>query len=455
MKSFKKFIFITLVPIILIVVGTIINSKSFDDLRHFHINISVFSFFSIISFCYVYIYENLMVKKGKVTRNLAYSILSVFVLTLIFSTLIGYLLMDDFNFKISLFQSTLMVCLFLLVLVVFELYKKTIQEEIFIVNEKPFYYIKLLLKVFGILSFFLLIFIFIPLVDKVSFEKGVEIVAKILLFNLQTTLLSFLSLSILYKIKHLRKKIILGVISASIISSLGNLYLNEVLQNSFFLGFIVHFLFCLFCCSMIVLSLIYRNKIQKLSLSFSKKETEYLQLKNQINPHFLFNNLNTLIAFIETNPQKAIAFGHHLSNVYRHYLKNDEHDFVLLKNEIQFISEYLAIFKAKFENGFIFEIENEASQEQYILSLSLQELVDNIFKHNILDVENPVIIKISIHQNELIISNTNVRKEAVHSTKKGLKNIHKRYNLLTKKQITITDNATFFEVKIPILHLTK
>ena len=90
---------------------------------------------------------------------------------------------------------------------------------------------------------------------------------------------------------------------------------------------------------LISIMLIHRNKIQNLSLNFANKETEYLQLKNQVNPHFLFNNLNTLIAFIETNPHKAIAFGHQLSNVYRHYLNNENDDFVLLADEIEFISD--------------------------------------------------------------------------------------------------------------------
>lgn len=201
--------------------------------------------------------------------------------------------------------------------------------------------------------------------------------------------------------------------------------------------------------------LVYRNKIQSLSFSFSKKESEYLQLKNQINPHFLFNNLNTLIAFIEINPQKAIEFGHHLSNVYRHYLKVENDDFVKLANEIDFTKEYTAVFKAKFEDGFAFKIINEANENQYILSLSLQELIDNIFKHNVLDAKNPIAIEVQINQNELIIKNTKNNKQANHSTKKGLENINKRYNLLTKKEITIIENDTFFEVRIPILYLTK
>ncbi len=292
-------------------------------------------------------------------------------------------------------------------------------------------------------------------VNEFKPQQIATIILNVVAFNLTIALVSFVSLAFFYSIFYFRKNVILATFLASLLSGALNFYLNYFIHKNIFIGYPQLFAMCFFCCFLITIIIVYRNKIQKLSLSFSKKETEYLQLKNQINPHFLFNNLNTLIAFIEINPQKAIAFGHHLSNVYRHYLKNDEHDFVLLKDEIQFISEYLAIFKAKFESGFAFEVENEASTTQYILSLSLQELVDNIFKHNILDIENPIAIKISIHQNELIISNTKIRKEAVHSTKKGLENINKRYNLLTKKEITIIDNDTFFEVKIPIIHLTK
>ena len=107
---------------------------------------------------------------------------------------------------------------------------------------------------------------------------------------------------------------------------------------------------------------------------------ELAELKNQINPHFLFNNLNTLISFIEVNPSKAIDFGHNLANVYRHYLKKQEEDFVSLKDELLFIKEYLEIYKAKFENGFNFSISDEFRENQYVLSSTIQELIDNIFK---------------------------------------------------------------------------
>jgi len=178
-------------------------------------------------------------------------------------------------------------------------------------------------------------------------------------------------------------------------------------------------------------------------------------LKNQVNPHFLFNNLNTLISFIEIEPKKAIEFGHHLSNVYRHYLKNQTEDFVSLSEELHFINEYLEIYKAKFESGFTFEIEKNTSKNQYILSLSLQEIIDNIFKHNILDDENPIAIKISIEENDLVIKNTVNLQIEVISNNKGLANINQRNKILMNREISTIKKDTVFEIRIPIIILEK
>jgi LytS/YehU family sensor histidine kinase len=197
-----------------------------------------------------------------------------------------------------------------------------------------------------------------------------------------------------------------------------------------------------------------RNKIEFeiITNSLSKKEAEYMQLKNQINPHFLFNNLNTLITFIELNPDKAIAFGHNLANVYRHYLKNQTEDFVLLQTEIDFISEYLQIYKAKFESGFDFEIDLESS-DYYLLSSCLQEVIDNIFKHNILEEANPIKIKIFIKGEYLVISNSINLKKDPNSIQSGLQNLQKRYEILIQKSVVITCNETSFIIQLPIIKI--
>ena len=200
----------------------------------------------------------------------------------------------------------------------------------------------------------------------------------------------------------------------------------------------------------------YRNQINEkklLKLQNIQKDAQYLELKNQINPHFLFNNLNTLISFIEVNPTKAIDFGHNLANVYRHYLKKQDEDFVLLKDELLFIKEYLEIYKAKFENGFNFSISIDFRDNQYVLSSSIQELIDNIFKHNNLDEDNPIEIKIYTENDSLIIYNSVVSKNVTDSTGSGLNNINKRYEILTNSSIVITKDENSFSVQLPILNL--
>lgn len=193
------------------------------------------------------------------------------------------------------------------------------------------------------------------------------------------------------------------------------------------------------------------NKSIKLQIKNNLKTQQYQDLKNQINPHFLFNNLNTMISFIEENPKKAIAFGHHLAGVYRHYLKNSNGDFISLIDELSFIQNYLDIYKAKFNNSLEFTLPTEISKSDYILSSVLQEIIDNIFKHNVIDAENIMKIEISKDNNFLVFTNSKVLKINVDSTKMGLSNISKRYELLTNQKLIINDSDIAFEVQIPIL----
>lgn len=455
MKSFKKFLGIALLPIFVIAIISIMINQSFNDLRDFHINIFVVCFFSIISFCYVYIFEKQKEANQSITLNYLFSLSSVLSFSFIFCYFYSYVLFNNFNFKVAVSQAVLATGLFLIIVFAFEIYKKIAQKEVIIIKEKPIFIFKLLLQVVLVQSVFIFILTSDSQWNNLNVYQMIDIIVKILIFNVQITVVSYVILSVFYIVPLLKRNIAISVVLVSVIASFVNHFLSEFLGRFIYFSFLNLLLICLFSCLMIVVTLLYRTKIQQLSLSFSKKETEYLQLKNQVNPHFLFNNLNTLIAFIETNPKKAIEFGQHLSNIYRHYLKNENDDFVLLSTEIDFIKEYVAIFKAKFESGFHFEFENKATDNQHILSLCLQELIDNIFKHNILDAENPLQIKLIILPTELVIRNTKFSKDLNYSTKFGIDNINKRYEILTQKTITIVDDADFFEVKIPIINLTK
>jgi sensor histidine kinase YesM len=294
--------------------------------------------------------------------------------------------------------------------------------------------------------------------ELISFHHFFNFIKPIILIPLLINFASFLSLKFLNKVDCLNSKSLFVIVLSTFISFLG-VTIFSFLQNNYV--YRANFLFLILCVFSTLLFFtiienrdqlnISKKKISFLSNNALKLNSEYLQLKQQVNPHFLFNNLNTLISFIEVNPKKAIEFGHHLSNTYRYYLKNEKDDFVLVTDELMFIQEYLEIFKAKFENGFEYLIEAKPNENDYILSLSLQELIDNIFKHNILDTLNPLRISISINNDFLQITNTIQLKMNVNANNSGLSNIKKRYDFLTNKSIEISNDGKNFIVKLPIL----
>jgi hypothetical protein len=175
-------------------------------------------------------------------------------------------------------------------------------------------------------------------------------------------------------------------------------------------------------------------------------------LKNQVNPHFLFNSLNTLSSLVSSEPAIAEEFITRLASIYRYILENGSKDRVPLDVEISFIRDYFYLHKIR-DNGKIrldIKIDNTPNFE--ILPVSLQILVENAIKHNKATRENPLIIEISIDKNFVIVSN-NLQLMAVQlqSTKIGLKNLAQRLSLTSGKAMIIQETNTDFTVKIPLL----
>lgn len=460
MKSFLRFFIIAAVPLLFIAITDVIIYSNLDDLKNRYAVFSSIGFFLIFSFVFVYIFENNLFKKYSFFRSLIFSSLVLFGLIFLFSILNSYFFWSKIHFKIPFFQSTLFVGFFVLFGFIVYLKKVLKSDNKLIFNQSTSYYIKIL----ALMSFTLFIFITILFGDYVWYDftlkQVIDILLKLILFCFAIVILSFSIQYYLAKYTFFQQNILLTLLTSVVLSST---ILVTVINNFFkyiYIGILYVGLIALFCNLAIVIIVVVKNNTDKLkneidalSNSVLKKESEYLQLKQQVNPHFLFNNLNTLISFIEINPKKAIEFGHHLSNTYRHYLKHQEEDFVLLSDEINFIKEYLEIYKAKFENGFSFKIDIETSDNHYILSLALQEIIDNIFKHNTLDEQNPIEITIFILNDSLCISNSVTFKSSMTTTKMGLENIKSRYQLLTDKMVRITESGTHFEVVIPILNL--
>jgi|GEM_PF-2590241 len=191
--------------------------------------------------------------------------------------------------------------------------------------------------------------------------------------------------------------------------------------------------------------------IRMLDGRISKNNLEYQRLRQQTNPHFFFNNLNTLLSYIESDPQKALVFGRQLSNVYRKFLRHDDQDFIPLGEELAFASEYLGIYQAKFGKALQIKFETGFASADYILADVLQEVIDNIFKHNVLEEEYPMEIEIFANDGYLKISNSLYMKTDVISDKTGLNNIRKRHEMLIGRSIKASSTPTHFIVHIPIL----
>ena len=176
-------------------------------------------------------------------------------------------------------------------------------------------------------------------------------------------------------------------------------------------------------------------------------------LRNQVNPHFLFNNLNTLSSLIPENPKHAVDFVQQLSKVYRHILEVKEEKSILLKDEIDVLNAYAFLLKTRFGNNLDVKINvPDEKLHQKIVPLSLQILMENAIKHNIVSSEKPLHIDVFTENGSLVVSNNLQMKNQVNeSTGIGLDNIRNRYKLLGDKEVKVTENENSFTVSIPLI----
>lgn len=174
-------------------------------------------------------------------------------------------------------------------------------------------------------------------------------------------------------------------------------------------------------------------------------------LKNQINPHFLFNSLNTLSSLITTKPEAAEKFLNKLSAIYRYILENSRKDRVPLTTELNFINDYFELHKIRDEDKIELTIGAGNASEYSIIPVSLQILIENCVKHNMATREKPLRISILI-ENDFVIVQNNLQKMGTQlmSTGTGLKNLAERIRLITGKTLVVEETNNYFTVKVPI-----
>lgn len=198
---------------------------------------------------------------------------------------------------------------------------------------------------------------------------------------------------------------------------------------------------------------VYQLKSKAQMLEKEKVMVMYESLKQQLNPHFLFNSLTSLSGLIETNQQMAEEFLEQMSGIYRYILKNADQETVTLKDEVEFVKLYISLQQTRFKKGLQVNMHIPDEYMHYkIAPVTLQNLIENAIKHNIIDPASPLQIDLFIDNGYLIVKNNLQKKNKVEtSNKKGLAQFTNLYRYLDDRPVLIEENTKNFLIKIPLI----
>ncbi len=177
-------------------------------------------------------------------------------------------------------------------------------------------------------------------------------------------------------------------------------------------------------------------------------------LKSKVNPHFLFNSLNTLAYLIPEDAEKSVKFVQKLSKVYRYILEMSDEKLIPLQKELDFLNSYIFLLKERFEENLQVDIDiPKARLTDKIIPLSLQILFENAIKHNVISSSRPLQIKVLINENGKLIVENNLqkKKQIKDSTKFGLENIKNRYRFFSNEAVDVIATSTSFIVSLPLI----
>ena len=193
---------------------------------------------------------------------------------------------------------------------------------------------------------------------------------------------------------------------------------------------------------------------QLITLQKENLQSQFDVLKQQVNPHFLFNSLNVLTSLIKLEPDLAEKFSEHLSKVYRYVLENKDHELVDMNTELKFLDAYIFLLNIRFVNKLTVNIDIPESKRCYlVIPLAMQLLIENAIKHNIMSKSNPLHIDIFIDKKNFlnIVNNLQERPTLIFSTGIGLKNIQNRYLLLNNTEPVFLKTEKQFIAKVPLV----
>jgi two-component system, LytTR family, sensor kinase len=216
-------------------------------------------------------------------------------------------------------------------------------------------------------------------------------------------------------------------------------------------------IFCTIMMIAIYESIFFMHQLRKSVQETEKLKRESLNaelnaLKTQVNPHFLFNNLNTLSSLIPENPDMAVEFVQQLSKVYRHILEVQDEQSIPLKDELDVLRAYAFLLQTRFGDNLDITIDVPEELKKRIVPLSLQMLMENAIKHNIVSSDKPLKVNVFAENGNLVVSNNLQKKNQVNrSTGIGLDNIRNRCKLLGNGEVEVTESGANFTVSIPLI----
>lgn len=183
-----------------------------------------------------------------------------------------------------------------------------------------------------------------------------------------------------------------------------------------------------------------------------KIQMDYNQLQDQLNPHFLFNNLSVLKSLITYNTQAALSFTDNFTDVYRYVLDAKKNNITSLDSELAFIESYIALHKERLGDGLVISFESDGDTSSYVIApMSLQILIENSIKHNVASKSQPLQITVIKESDYITVENPIQKKISSYSTNTGLSNLVQRYQFLTDKPVLIKNDTKFFKVSVPLL----
>lgn len=224
-------------------------------------------------------------------------------------------------------------------------------------------------------------------------------------------------------------------------------------SEQFYFGIVAHIQSVGIVATMILGKKLYDVQLHFIKLEKEKKESELKVLKSQIDPHFLFNNLNTVDSLIDSDPHQAKVYINKLSKLYRYLIANQDKEVIPLAEEISFAQNYMYLIECRYGSAFQFEIDNRLPNYNNVLIPpgALQTLLENVVKHNQASEAHPIKSKIIIDDECITIDNNqNLKRQQIDSTGIGLSNLQHRFELLTNHKISIESNGSFV-VKLPLI----